>query len=432
VRTYQSNARVIVTKIYTENVFFTELMCLSHLTHLECSKCGKHFDADKVQTVCNSCGKPLFARYDLDMVGKELTTNVLANREASMWRYFEFLPIRESQNIVSLGEGWTPLTPALRLGKEIGVPNLWVKDEGIVPTGSFKARGLSAAISKLKELGIKKVAMPSAGNAAGAIAAYAARAGMEAYVFMPDDAPNVNAVESQIMGAKVILVKGLITDAGKIVSEGEAEMGWFPVTTLKEPYRVEGKKTMGLEVAEQMGWTLPDVIVYPTGGGTGIIGMWKVFDELEHIGWVDSHRPRMVSVQAEGCAPIPRAFKEDKEESEFWEGANTIAPGLRVPKALGDFLILQAVRESGGTALAVSDKKIMAAVGQLAAKEGIFSCPEGAATLAALQRLVDEGEVDRSERVVLFNTGSGLKYTDLFDVDAPVVDPGTKIDFKNL
>ena len=407
-------------------------MCLSYLTHLECSKCGKRFEAGRVQTACDSCGKPLFARYDLDEVGGEFTKSALVGREASMWRYFELLPVRDRRNIVSLGEGWTPLTPAPRLGREIGVPNLWVKDEAIIPTGSFKARGLSAAISMAKELGIKSVAMPSAGNAAGAIAAYAARAGIECYVFMPEDAPKVNAVESQVMGAKVILVKGLITDAGKLVAEGEAEMGWFPVTTLKEPYRVEGKKTMGLEVAEQMGWTMPDVIVYPTGGGTGIIGMWKAFDELERLGWIGDDRPRMVSVQSEGCAPIVKAFKEGKEEAEFWEGAETIAAGLRVPKALGDFLILQAVRESGGTALAVSDEEIMDAVGQLAANEGIFACPEGAATLAALIRMVDGGEVDRGERVVLFNTGSGLKYTDLFEVDAPVVEPGAKVDFKSL
>lgn len=399
---------------------------------MECSKCGRRFDADRVQTVCDSCGKPLFARYDLEAVGAALTKRMLVGREASMWRYFELLPVRERRNIVSLGEGWTPLIPSQRLGKEAGVPDLWIKDEGIIPTGTFKARGLSAAISKAKELGVRRVALPSAGNAAGALAAYGARAGMEVYVFMPKDAPKVNAVESQVTGAKVVLVKGLITDAGRLVAEGTDEMGWFPVTTLKEPYRVEGKKTMGLEVAEQMGWTLPDVIIYPTGGGTGIIGMWKVFDELESLGWIGSDRPRMVSVQSEGCAPIPRAYREGKEESDFWEGAETIAAGLRVPKALGDFLILRAVRESGGTALAVSDREIMDAVGLMARKEGVFACPEGAATLVALSRMVEDGEVDRDERVVLFNTGSGLKYTDLFEVDAPVVDPDEKLDYRSL
>jgi len=405
---------------------------LSFLTHLECSKCGKRFDANRLQTVCDACGKPLFARYDLDAVGEALTKRDLVGREASMWRYYELLPVRDRRNIVSLGEGWTPLTHAPRLGAEIGVPNLWIKDEGIIPTGTFKARGLSAAVSKAKELGVRRVAMPSAGNAAGALSAYGARAGIEVYVFMPEDAPKVNAVESQITGANVVLVRGLITDAGKLVAEGMAEMGWFSVSTLKEPYRVEGKKTMGLEVAEQMGWELPDVIIYPTGGGTGIIGMWKVFDELERLGWIGSERPRMVSVQAEGCAPIPRAYAAGAEESELWEGARTVAAGLRVPKALGDFLVLRAVRESGGTALAVSDGELMDAVGLMARSEGIFPCPEGAATLAALRRMVNDGQVDRDERVVLFNTGTGLKYTDLFKVEAPTVSPGEKLDFRSL
>jgi len=405
---------------------------LSYLTRLECSKCGRRFDADRLQTVCDTCGKPLFARYDLDAVAEALEKRMLVGRDASMWRYFELLPVRDRRNIVSLGEGWTPLTAAPRLGEEVGVADLWIKDEGIIPTGTFKARGISAAISRAKELGVRRVAMPSAGNAAGAVTAYGARAGMEVYVFMPEDAPKVNAVESQVTGAKVILVRGLITDAGRMVAEGTAEMGWFSVSTLKEPYRVEGKKTMGYEVAEQMDWTLPDAIIYPTGGGTGIIGMWKAFDELERLGWIGSDRPRMISVQSEGCAPIPRAYDAGMEESTFWEGADTIAAGLRVPKALGDFLVLKAVRDSGGTALAVSDTEILDAVGLMARREGVFACPEGAATLAALRRLVEDGEVDRGERVVLFNTGSGLKYTDLFEVNAPTVDPSAKIDYRSL
>ena len=405
---------------------------MSYFTHLECSKCGKSFDADKVQTVCDACGKPLFARYDLDAVGEAVSPPDLVGREASMWRYWELLPVKERKNVVTLGEGWTPLTSVGRLGQAVGVPDLWVKDEGIIPTGTFKARGLAMAVSKAKELGSKRLALPSAGNAAGSIAAYAARAGMECYVFMPVDAPKVNAVECQIVGAKVVLVRGLITDAGKLVSDGIEEMGWFPVSTLKEPYRIEGKKTMGLEVAEQMGWELPDVIIYPTGGGTGIIGMWKVFDELETLGWIGSKRPRMISVQAEGCAPIPKAFEEGREESTFWEGAQTIAAGLRVPHALGDFLILRAVRESGGSALAVSDEEILDAVRLMAHKEGLFACPEGAATLAALERLMREGTIDKGERVVLFNTGTGLKYTDLFEVNAPIVDPGEKLNYKEL
>jgi threonine synthase len=405
---------------------------MSYLTHLECSKCGQKHDADKVQTVCEACGKPLFARYDLEGVKDLISPEDLVGREASMWRYWELLPVRDPKNKVSLGEGWTPMTRVKRLGNEIGLNDLWIKDEGIIPTGTFKARGLAMAVSKAKELGIKVLALPSAGNAAGAMTAYGARAGMESYVFMPVDAPDVNKIECQAVGAKVILVRGLITDCGKMVADGIEEMGWFPLSTLKEPYRIEGKKTMGLEVAEQFGWELPDVIIYPTGGGTGIIGMWKVFDELEELGWIGSERPRMVSVQASGCAPIPKAYEEGKEESEFWEGAETLAAGLRVPHALGDFLILRAVRESGGSALAVDDDEIMDAVGLMARSEGLFACPEGAATLAALKHLINGGDVDRDERVVLFNTGSGLKYTDLFEVDAPVFDVGEKIDYKSL
>ncbi|MBS7631174.1 threonine synthase [Candidatus Bathyarchaeota archaeon] len=393
---------------------------MSYLTVLECSKCGRVFDPDHVQSVCDKCGKPLLASYDIESIKLQFSRKDFAHREASMWRYFEILPVKDKRNIVTLGEGWTPLTPTPRLGDLLGISNLLVKDEGIIPTGSFKARGLSAAISKAKELGIKRVALPSAGNAAGAISAYGARAGMEVYVFMPEDAPKVNIVESLVAGAEVELVKGLITDAGRLAAEGESVKGWFNISTLREPYRIEGKKTMGFEVAEQMGWRLPDVIVYPTGGGTGIIGMWKAFDELEQLGWIGEERPRMVSVQAEGCAPIPKAFKEGREESEYWEGAKTIADGLRVPKALGDFLILRVVRESDGTAVAVSDDEILDSVRMLARVEGIFACPEGGATLAALRRLLDDGSIDHDESVVLFNTGTGLKYIHLFKADAPV------------
>jgi threonine synthase len=405
---------------------------MNHFTHLECSKCGHKHDADKIQTVCEVCGKPLFARYNLEAVKGAVSPKDFVGREASMWRYWELLPVKDEANKVSLGEGWTPLTNVRRLGKFIGLPDLWIKDEGVIPTGTFKARGLAMAVSKAKELGIKKLALPSAGNAAGAMTAYGARAGMESYVFMPMDAPDVNKIECQIVGAKVVLVNGLITDAGKMVADGVPEMGWFPLSTLKEPYRVEGKKTMGIEVAEQFDWSLPDVIIYPTGGGTGIIGMWKVFNELEELGWIGSERPRMVSVQASGCAPIPKAFEEGKEETEFWQGAETLAAGLRVPHALGDFLVLEAARESGGSALAVTDDEIMDGVGQIAREEGLFACPEGAATFAALNHLIGDGKVDKDERVVLFNTGSGLKYTALFEVDAPVYDVGEKIDYKSL
>jgi threonine synthase len=405
---------------------------MSYLTHLECSKCGNKHDPNEVQTVCTECGKPLFARYDLESIKEIITPKDFIGREASMWRYWELLPVKDQRNKVSLGEGWTPLTHVQRLGESIGLQDLWIKDEGIIPTGTFKARGLAMAVSKAKELGIKKLALPSAGNAAGAMTAYGARAGMKSYVFMPVDAPDVNKIECQVVGAKVVLVNGLITDAGKMVADGVPEMDWFPLSTLKEPYRVEGKKTMGIEVAEQYEWSLPDVILYPTGGGTGIIGMWKVFDELEELGWIGSKRPRMISVQASGCAPIPKAFDEGKEESEFWQGAKTLAAGLRVPHALGDFLILRAARESGGSAIAVSDDEIMDGVGDIARNEGLFVCPEGAATFAALKKLVNDGKVDKNEKVVLFNTGSGLKYTELFQVEAPVFNVGKKIDYKKL
>jgi threonine synthase len=405
---------------------------MSYLTNLECSSCGRIHDASKVQTVCEDCGKPLFGRYDLESVREEVAPRDFVGRESTMWRYWELLPIKDRRNCISLGEGWTPLIPTPTLGEEIEHSNLWVKDEGLIPTGTFKARGMAAAISKAKELGIERVALPSAGNAAGAITAYAARGGLEAYVFMPEDAPKVNKVESEIVGAKVILVKGLITDAGKLVKEGTERMNWFNVATLGEPYRVEGKKTMGMEVAEQMDWELPDVIVYPTGGGTGIIGMWKAFEEMENMGWIGSERPRMISVQASGCAPIPKAYEEGRMESEFWEGAETLAAGLRVPKALGDFLVLRAVRESKGSAIAVSDEKILEAQRMIARTEGLFICPEGAATLAGLQQLLSEGEIDGDERVVLFNTGTGLKYADLYQVKAPIIDPDEPFDYGSL
>jgi threonine synthase len=405
---------------------------LSYYTHLECSNCGEKHDADKVQTICKKCSKPLFARYDLEKMKDNVDRLELVARSSTMWRYWELLPIKEIRNMVSLGEGWTPLTSLKRLGSEIGFQGLYVKDESIIPTGSFKARGLSMAISKAKELGITRVALPSAGNAAGAISAYGARAGIEVYVFMPKDAPKVNLVECKIVGANVTQVDGLISDAGQLVKNGTKEMSWFNVATLGEPFRVEGKKTMGIEVAEQMDWRLPNVIIYPTGGGTGIIGMWKVFDELEELGWIGSERPRMISVQTEGCAPIVKAFEDGKEYSTFWEGAQTIAAGLRVPKALGDFLVLRAARKSNGSCIAVSDDEIMDSVSQMAKTEGLFPCPEGAATLAALKRMISRGDVEKDESIVLFNTGSGLKYTDLFDFEAPIIDPRRQFDYKSL
>jgi threonine synthase len=338
----------------------------------------------------------------------------LKGRRADLWRYAEVLPVEREENIVSLGEGWTPLLAAERLGSSLGLRRLYVKDESQNPTQSFKARGMTAAVSMAKELGARKLAVPSAGNAAGALAAYAARAGLEAHIFMPDDTPRANVVECEQTGARVTLMKGLITDCGAEVGRRKEAEGWFDVSTLKEPYRVEGKKTLGYELAEQLDWELPDVVVYPTGGGTGLVGMWKAFDEMEAMGWIGGRRPRMVSVQSAGCAPIIRAFEEGKRFADEFENAATVASGLRVPKAVGDFLILDALRASNGAAVAVSDEELLAAVKEIGAAEGLFVAPEGAACLPALRKLVERGEVGRDERVVLFNTGAGVKYLESF------------------
>lgn len=332
-----------------------------------------------------------------------------------MWRYREVLPVTDDSNIVSLGEGWTPLLPAERLGSTLGLTNLFIKDESLNPTQSFKARGMSAAVSMAKELGVTSLAAPSAGNAGGALAAYAARAGMQAHIFVPRDTPRANIVECERVGANVTLVDGLITDCGAEVARRKDAEGWFDVSTLKEPYRVEGKKTLGYELAEQMEWTLPDVILYPTGGGTGLVGMWKAFAEMEELGWIGSARPRMVTVQSAGCAPIVRAFEEGKSHAEMFDNAETVASGLRVPKAIGDFLILDAIRKSGGTALAVSDDELIAAVDEIGASEGLFVAPEGGACLPALRILRNRKLVDDDERVVLFNTGAGIKYLEALD-----------------
>ncbi|MCH8292642.1 threonine synthase [Candidatus Poribacteria bacterium] len=377
----------------------------NYLTYLECSRCSAIYDHESPQNLCTKCEKPLFARYDLDKIAHEWDRASLSAREASMWRYAELLPVVDTANIVSLGESMTPIIRTKRLGNMLGVDELWVKDESRLPTGSFKARGLAMAVSKAKELGLKKLAIPSAGNAATALSIYAARAGMEANIFMPKDAPAFNRNTCQLAGANVTLIDGLITDAGKIVAQRKSQEGWFDVSTLKEPYRVEGKKTMGLELAEQFDWKLPDVIIYPTGGGTGIVGMWKVFQELEEIGWIGAKRPRMISVQSAGCAPIVKAWEEGKTEAEPWQNAKTIAAGLRVPQAVGDFLILDAIRHSNGVAIAVTDAEIQEGLKTLATSEGILSCPEGAATIAGLKKLIDGKMVNRSEQIVLFNTG---------------------------
>jgi threonine synthase len=384
-----------------------------NVTHLYCSACAKEYEARKLINLCE-CGKPLMVAYDLERAAGTLTRESLAGRVASLWRYREVLPVDDAQNVLTLGEGMTPLLEAERLGAQLGMSNLFIKDEALNPTASFKARGMAVAISMAKELGVKKLAVPSAGNAAGALAAYAAKAGIPAFIFMPKDTPTANIVECRQMGAHVELIDGLITDCGKIVAQRKQAEGWFDVSTLKEPYRVEGKKTMGYELAEQMNWELPDVILYPTGGGTGLIGMWKAFAEMERMGWIGSRRPRMVTVQAEGCAPIVQAFAAGANAGADIPNAHTVAAGLRVPKAVGDFIMLDVLRKSGGTAVSVTDDELLAAVKEIGSAEGIFAAPEGAACLPALKQLLARGQVDRTDRVVLFNTGSGLKYLDAF------------------
>jgi len=388
---------------------------MNFLSHLECGRCGNVFDAKKVWNLCPGCGKPLLARYDLKAAKNQVDRQVIRSRKPDMWRYMELMPVCDPANILCLGEGFTPLHHARRLGKELKVENLYIKDEGLNPTGSFKARGLSAAISKAKELGITSVSIPTAGNAGSAMSAYAALAGMESFVFMPKDVPKPFINECKALGAQVTLIDGLITDCGKAAREGVEKYGRFDVSTLKEPYRIEGKKTMGYELAEQMNWALPDAIIYPTGGGTGLVGMWKAFDEMEQLGWIDSRRPRMVSVQSDGCAPIVKAFCEGSEFAGIWPNAKTIADGLRVPAAVGDFLILRAVRESSGTAVAVPDSEIMECTNMIGRLQGIFAAPEGGATLAAFIRLLHQGWIKPNETVILFNTGSGHKYSHLWD-----------------
>lgn len=387
---------------------------MGFLVDLLCTRTGKAYPKDQLWNLSPEANAPLFARYDLAAVAKALRRENLAGRPPTMWRYAEVLPVEDAQFQVSLGEGFTPLLQAASLGRKIGVPNLYIKDEGLNPTGSFKARGMSAAISRAAELGAKAIAIPSAGNAGGATAAYAARAGLPAHIFMPKDVPRANYVECKVLGAQVELVDGLISDCGKIVGSRKEAEGWFDISTLKEPYRVEGKKTMGYELAEQFDWELPEVVIYPTGGGTGLIGMWKAFDEMEQLGWIGAERPRMISVQVAGCAPIVRAYQSGAAQAEPWRDAETVAAGLRVPAAVGDFLMLKAIRESGGCALSVTDEELMTATSQMAAAVGSFPAPEGAATLAALEKLIARNLVAEHERVVLFNTGTGLKYIELF------------------
>jgi threonine synthase len=385
---------------------------MGRVSLLVCSRCERQYASNELINLCE-CGGPLLARYDFESIRKSWYKTDLISAAASMWRYAPVLPVDASE-AVTLDEGWTPLLKANRLGQDVGADDLWIKDEGRNPTDSFKARGLCCAISMAKKLGAAKVAIPSAGNAAGALAAYAAKAGLEAHVFMPSDVPQSNYLECKAHGAHVTLVDGLISDCARIVAERKQREGWFDVSTLKEPYRIEGKKTMGYEIAEQFGWQVPDAILYPCGGGVGLIGIWKAFAELEQLGWIGPKRPKMIAVQATGCAPIVRAFEQTQDQSEMWQGAHTAASGLRVPKPLGDALVLKAVRASGGVAMAVSDEQMIDAALLLAEREGIFAAPEGGACVAAVRQLREIGFLQRNERIVILNTGSGLKYAEVF------------------
>ena len=385
----------------------------SYLSHLECTETGETYNPDDPHTLSPAAQKVLYPRYDLDAVRREVDPSVFASRSADMWRYFELLPVRNEANVVTMGEGGTPLMRAPNLERSLGARTLYIKDEGQNPTGTFKARGLSAAVSRAKELGLTRLTVPSAGNAGGALASYCARGGLECHVFMPEDAPAAARTEAALAGAHLTLVKGLISDAGRLSREKATELGLFDVSTLREPYRVEGKKTMGYEIAQTLGWRLPEAIVYPTGGGTGIVGMWKAFDEMERLGWIGPERPRMIVVQSTGCAPIVRAFEQGLRHAEPWENAQTIASGIRVPGAVGDYLILDAVRESGGTAIAVTDEAILAGMREMASSEGIWPAPEGAATLVGYRRLRESGFLGPETETVLLVTGAGTKYTDV-------------------
>ncbi len=383
---------------------------------LECTATGKKYDSEQLIRL-SEAGKPLFARYDLDSIAPAFQPTDLSGRRADLWRYEEVLPVRDRNCMIQLGEGWTPLIDAPRLANRMGVRKVWVKDAGQNPTGSFQARGLCLAVSRAKELGATELAIPSAGNAGAATAAYAAAVGMPCHVIVPDDTPAAILEEIGALGADLVLHKGLISDCAKLVREGSEKYGWFDLSTLKEPYRVEGKKTMGYEVFEQLGLRLPDVIVYPTGGGTGLIGMWKAFDEMERMGWIGSERPKMISVQAAGCAPIVRAWEAGAKEAGVWENAATYASGLRVPGAIGDFLILEAIYESGGAAIAIHDHTMKEWVEAMGAETGIFAAPEGGAVAAAVPPLIETGVIAESDEVVLFNTGSGLAYAGMSPVD---------------
>lgn len=396
------------------------------VTHLECPKCTKTYESEQRIQLCD-CGSPLIVRYDLEKVKKAVTKEDLLRRPATLWRYRELLPVKDEKNIVSLGEGMTPLYKFENLGKQAGFKNLYIKDEGIIPTGTFKARGATVGVSRAKELGIDTLAMPTNGNAGGSWSAYCTPAGIRSIIVMPEDAPEINRKEMAITGAELYLVDGLISDAGQIVARAVKKFGWFDASTLKEPYRIEGKKTMGLEIAEQMGWRVPDVILYPTGGGVGIIGIYKALKELQEIGWIGEKMPRLVAVQATGCAPIVKAYEERKDVSEFWKNAETCAFGITVPKALGDFLVLEAIYKTGGCAIAIEDEDTLKAQQEIAKAEGNFICPEGATTYAAAKKLLASGWIKPNEEVVLLNTGTGLKYPQTVKCNPPRLAPSDDI-----
>jgi len=393
----------------------------STILNLYCPKCGKEYSADEIHQLCE-CGSPLLVKYDLQKAKKTLTKENLKNRTKSLWRYEELLPVKDADNIVSLGEGLTPLISLEKVGNKYDIPNLLMKDEGVIPTGTFKARGAAVGVSKAKELGVKELAMPTNGNAGAAWSVYSARAGIKANIIMPEDAPKITRNECAATGAQLYLVKGLISDCGKIVGASLKNNGWFDASTLKEPYRIEGKKTMGLEIVEQLDFQLPQVLIYPTGGGVGIIGIYKALKELKEIGLVQSDLPKLVAVQAENCSPIVKAFEKHKDESEFYPDSKTIAFGINVPKALGDFLVLKAIYETGGAAVAVSDDDILEALKELSSEEGTFVCPEGAATLAAAKKLRKENFIKKDDRVVLLNTGTGIKYPDTLEFQVPYLE----------
>jgi len=391
-----------------------------YVSHLACPKCDNTYENEKIMQVCD-CGSPLLVRYDISKISTVLKKEDLTKRKPDLWRYLELLPVKHHENIVNLGEGMTPLLKLNRLGAEVGLDNLYLKDEGIIPTGTFKARGAAVGVSRAKELGVNILAMPTNGNAGAAWAVYAAAAGIKSVIVMPKDAPPIPRGECAISGADLYLVDGLISDAGKIVSRAVKEYSWFDASTLKEPYRIEGKKTMGLEIAEQFDWKLPDVIIYPTGGGVGIIGIYKAFQELHEMGWVGDRMPRLVAVQSTGCAPIVKAWQEGKTTSEFWNDAKTLAFGITVPKAFGDFLVLEAIYKTNGCAVAVTDEKIIEAENMLASREGTFVCPEGAANLSAALKLRDMDWIKSDESIVLLNTGSGLKYPETVQIEPKVL-----------